>query len=57
MQQVGRIIEHPVKDLTKKKHALPRFGPGAAEEEAESEDDADFDVPKSNVKKWFGKLT
>ena len=57
MQQVGRIIEHPVKDLIRKKHSLPRYGSDAAAEEAESEDDADFEVPKSKVKKWFGKLS
>ena len=35
MQQVGRLTEHPVKNLTVKKHAKPRFGPGADEEEDE----------------------
>ena len=57
MKQCGRLTEHPVKSLTIKKHAKPRFGPGADVEEDEADADSDFDAPKSKVKKWFGKLT
>jgi hypothetical protein len=57
MQQCGRLTEHPVKDLIKKKHSQPRFGPGVDVEEDKSDEDPDFAAPKSKVRKWFRKLT
>ena len=57
MQQCGCLTDHLVKDLTKKKHSQSRFGPGADEDEDESDEDPVFAAPKSKVRKWVGKLT
>ena len=57
MQQCGRVTQHPVKTLTIKKHEQPRQASGAAGETEEADDDSDYDVPGSKIKKWFGKLT
>ena len=35
----------------------PRQASGAAGENEEADDDSDYDVPGSKIKKWFGKLT
>ena len=48
MKQCGRLTDHPMKDLTKKKHSQPRFGPGADEEEDESDEDP-------NKEEWVSK--
>ena len=54
MIQCNCLTLHPVKTLTIKKHEQPRqpFGTDVADDE-----DSDYDVPGSKIKKWLGKLT
>ena len=53
MIQCNRLTKHPVKTLTIKKHEQPHQPYGTEE----ADDDSDYDVPGSKIKKWLGKLT
>jgi hypothetical protein len=57
LTQCGRLLPHPIRDPLIKHQEKPRYGPGAAQEEEEYEEDPDYEVPLSKTKDWFAKLT